>query len=518
MIYNLLSIYFFVLVILNIYWASHARAMHGSSYMKSIVMLSIAVCFYMYGYSMELNARTISQLVFWNKFEYVGIPFVSALWLTVALIYTGHFYPIKKWLLVALYLIPFCTFILRFSNESHFLYFAEVRFMQEDGRLLMIKQPGIWMYVQLVHSLSMILITLLLYIRDFLKNKDHTTGKIYLMLVASFCAIAGLFGNILRPFPFQIDYTVLLLPITCFMVILSSVKYDFLETKAMARVKAFESSRDAILLISRQNRIIDFNDSAKFFFAKLKVTMMEGKVEKILAGHQELIERINSMEISMIRNPIESDEKYYEIRTERILNKNGFTTGRIKIIRDVTENYKLNETLKKQAMSDYLSGLANRRFFIQKGRDIILNRGDQRDNIYLIMMDLDHFKEVNDQYGHQMGDEVIQKFASILKNKFQENTLIARLGGEEFAMLLWDYTDEEIEVSAKQLLFDIANNEYQYKEKIFHVTSSMGIAKITNSEQSLDNLIRIADKALYKSKAQGRNCITGLDEIRAGIK
>jgi diguanylate cyclase (GGDEF)-like protein len=164
-------------------------------------------------------------------------------------------------------------------------------------------------------------------------------------------------------------------------------------------------------------------------------------------------------------------------------------------------------------MVDVLSGLINRRAFMQSGQELVKDSEIAGKTMHLLMMDLDHFKNVNDQYGHQAGDKVIHNFGKMLKDNFEEGTLIARLGGEEFSVLLSGLSDLEIEQKADQLLKTVALFQHNYQGKKFHVTVSIGVAKKGQPRETLDNLVHQADKALYKSKSRGRNCVTGWEGI-----
>lgn len=506
---SVLSIYFFVMVVASVYWAAHIRSLNGSSYARVTILLCFAVCFYILGYTMEINAVSASQILFWNEIEYFGIPFVSALWLTIGLLYTGHYNRYKKLLFAAIYAIPFVTMILRFTNDYHHLYFTSIGFVYESGKMMLVKHPGPWMYVQLFHSMLMILLTLGLFIYDSLKNDDRHTGKINLMIAASFFAVTGLLFSIIKPFGLHIDYMAICLPVTCIMVILAILRYDFLQTKSIARSKVFEASRDAILLITRQNKVIDFNRNAKYIFGKVNIRISDGYLGTLFKKAPDLLEKLNTAEPSMIKLHIDTEERYYEISTKGI-DDNNASYGCIKTIRDVTETYKLNENLKRLAMLDELSGLSNRRAFLQTGQEWMMQSDKDGHMMHLLMMDLDYFKNVNDQYGHPMGDQVIHNLGRLLKKNFINNSLIARLGGEEFAVLLSGFEDDAVVQYANTVLRDVQQYEYDSSGKKFHVTVSIGVAHKTQAAQSLDNLMGFADKALYQSKDRGRNCVTVL--------
>lgn len=510
MFYNIISVYLLVIVVVSVYWAARIKSLNGSDYARTILLLCLAVCSYLLGYVMELNSNTEAQILFWNKIEYLGIPFVSALWLSVGLIYTGHYARHKKLLFAAVYVIPFVTFLLRFTNDYHHLYFASVHFFSEHGKLFLVKAMGPWMYVQMLHSMLMIFVTLGLFIHDFFKNRKQEPGKILLILLSSFFAATGLVLSTIKPFGLHIDYMALGLPVACIMVILAILKYDFLETRSMARGKVFEVSRDAILLINQQNQIIDYNRSAKQLLEKTGLSISGGSFSFSFKHAPDLLESLSHANTAVVKLHIDQEDKYYEVSTKDIDN-NGASHGWIKTIRDVTETYKLQENLQELAMKDELSRLNNRRAFMQIGKSLIEEAQKNSKPVHLLMMDLDHFKKVNDQYGHQTGDQVIQNFGKIMRNTFGANSLTARLGGEEFAVLLSGFQDREVSEQADTFLKNVALYAYSYLGQTFHTTVSIGIAKKGNPAQTLEDLMHIADKALYESKNNGRNCVTAFE-------
>ncbi|MEA5038520.1 MAG: diguanylate cyclase [Clostridiaceae bacterium] len=505
---NLISLYLLSVTVAAVSCAIQIRTLSGTGYTRTALLLCFAVCFYILGYTMEINAVTPAQIVFWNKIEYIGIPFVSALWLTTGLIYTGHFSHHRKSLFAAIYIIPFITLILRFTNDSHHLYFASVGFTEGLGRVLFIKQPGPWMYVQMLHSTLMVFLSMGLFIYDAMKKTEKQAGKILLIVTASVFAVTGLFLTQFKLLHYHIDYMALCLPITCVMIILAISRYDLLETKFIARTKVFEASGDAILLINEQNRILDYNSSAKRLFKQVNIHLAARNISWLFEKYPSFLSGLEKAEPSVVKLQINGEERYFEITTESI-DVHKVLRGWIKTIRDVTEIYKLNEELNRQALTDELSVLSNRRAFIRIGNEWVEKSEKSGRILHLLMLDLDHFKDVNDKYGHPTGDLVIRDFAQILRSHFDSGCLVARLGGEEFAVMLEGFGDEETLRMVRAFLAETEQHVYSYFGDRFHVTISLGLTKRL-PHQTLECMMRNADKALYKAKDQGRNCFTVL--------
>lgn len=158
----------------------------------------------------------------------------------------------------------------------------------------------------------------------------------------------------------------------------------------------------------------------------------------------------------------------------------------------------------EEAITDPLTGLFNRAGYIQKLESAWL--GWQQDHIpaALLIWDIDHFKSLNDQYGHAAGDKVLQSVSKKLRASLRGDDIVARFGGEEFVMLLKNKGLKEGKMMAEKIRSIIADTEFTYKNQPLHVTISCGVA-VFMQDDTPTTLFERADKALYKAKRTGRN-------------
>jgi diguanylate cyclase (GGDEF)-like protein len=172
------------------------------------------------------------------------------------------------------------------------------------------------------------------------------------------------------------------------------------------------------------------------------------------------------------------------------------------------ENARLHRTVEQQAITDHLTGLANRRRFSET-LSLEVSRAERFEgSIALVLADLDDFKRVNDRFGHQTGDEVLRRFAELMRESVREFDLAARHGGEEFALLLPE-TDLEGGVRlAERLAQALRDERFSSRSgEAFSVTSSFGVASFPGAA-SAEQLILAADRALYEAKKQGKNTVS----------
>ncbi len=180
----------------------------------------------------------------------------------------------------------------------------------------------------------------------------------------------------------------------------------------------------------------------------------------------------------------------------------------------------LREKLRKSredSLSDALTSLLNRRGFEEAAARALEKSGTYENGIALVMADIDHFKRVNDTFGHVIGDNVIKMFANTLKDSVKGKDMVGRYGGEEFIMLLPDTRLSDAETLCGKIRAFLQSMRWKRKDtglSLGEITMSMGIAHYRPNE-TLDALIQRADRALYHSKNNGRNQVTTEKNLQA---
>lgn len=159
--------------------------------------------------------------------------------------------------------------------------------------------------------------------------------------------------------------------------------------------------------------------------------------------------------------------------------------------------------LKDAAYKDFLTGMPNRQYFYPTADGLIAQAEEKSLALGLVMMDIDFFKKVNDTYGHSAGDEVLKAVAECIRSESESDTLMARLGGEEFCLLTQGASETDLLARMEKLRAVIENTEVALPDETLKVTLSMGVCM--RSDQNLEALMEQADQALYSAKENGRN-------------
>lgn len=177
------------------------------------------------------------------------------------------------------------------------------------------------------------------------------------------------------------------------------------------------------------------------------------------------------------------------------------------IICQQKELEKINDELQYLASHDSLTGLLNRRCFEDKVSSEILRIQRYEQESALLILDIDNFKEINDKYGHPVGDSILQGFSSLIKAELRETDVFARIGGEEFAILLINTDVEAGRRVAEKIRGLIEKETFVIDNQEVHLTVSIGVTSMDDGTENYAEIYRFADRALYRAKTQGKNKI-----------
>jgi diguanylate cyclase (GGDEF)-like protein/PAS domain S-box-containing protein len=276
-----------------------------------------------------------------------------------------------------------------------------------------------------------------------------------------------------------------------------------------------ESSTDAILMLDRERNAVTCNQAFLDLFGYQK-NEVEGQSIRVLHPSEEsyraygkatypLVERVGSLreEWDLMRK----DGTIFsaEIVTSPIRSLDGTTTGYICLIRDITERKRAEEELAYMATHDSLTGLPNRTLFSDR-LTMALNQGRRsKKNLAVMLLDLDYFKDVNDTLGHSMGDQLLRAVGNRLSGLLRKGDTIARIGGDEFLLLLPELLQIEYATTLAQKILHAFREPFVFNDHQLHITTSIGIAIFPDDGDNSDTLMKNADIAMYRAKNKGRD-------------
>ncbi|NIE64206.1 sensor domain-containing diguanylate cyclase [Burkholderia sp. Ax-1719] len=282
-----------------------------------------------------------------------------------------------------------------------------------------------------------------------------------------------------------------------------------------------DSAYDAIVTIDQSHNITLFNRAAENLFGYSAAEIVGQRIETLLpetvrAHHSRNVRQFADSPLTELRqmSPPRMDASNsvfgrhrdgsiipVEIAISKI-DVDGHTEFTA-VVRDITDRAQLMDSLKKQAVTDALTGLPNRREFLE----FVDKMQRTQAALSVFILDIDHFKEINDNYGHHVGDEVLCVLANVGVSQTGEPSLFARWGGEEFVAALPGADAAQAHAIAERLRqrFERHDFEHDWRLKPIHFTVSIGVVTREAGEHDVEALMKRADRALYRAKKSGRN-------------
>ena len=271
-----------------------------------------------------------------------------------------------------------------------------------------------------------------------------------------------------------------------------------------------ETTSDGLLVLDGQDRIMHYN--RRFFeLWNLRDGLVGEHLDDMLIGHIESSVLPEST-ASVLKEDHSRESVLLHLKTGIILEQtarplleDGLVTGRLWSFTDVTIKIMAEEKLKLLAATDELTGLWNRRCFMDRAVAEIAQAARLQRPLCLALMDADHFKHINDTFGHAAGDAALKYLADALRSRLRVSDTIGRIGGEEFAILLPDTSLETAHTVFEQIRTVIERGRVTHGDNELAFTVSTGITSMSATRVSVDELLSVADAACYKAKTLGRN-------------
>ncbi|MBN2616726.1 MAG: diguanylate cyclase [Spirochaetales bacterium] len=463
----------------------------------ALFMLSVAI--YTFGYALEISYSELSKVLIAIKFEYISIPYMALLAFLLTYRYINK-KPLKSSLIILLSIIPLTSTILVFTLEHHNLFYINPQIIDGDYFPVLIFKKGSIYILRFIYQqvLVIISITYALYKMRHTYNyeKKHYIFLILAQLIPGLIAFLYIVG--LNPNGIDIN------PFSSFIVgtifAIAILKYGFFELIPIGRNIVLDSINDAFIIIDNTYTVIDFNNAAsKLEFYKPELNNKINNSDNFSVLLKDAIDDgLDSFNYSF--KNISNCSLHYKISICDLSISQKNQIGKVVIITDITDVMALLEKLKLQASVDYLTGVSNRRELISNSiREIEISKRTKLP-LTFIMVDIDNFKMINDEYGHITGDQVLINVSKALSQELRNIDLIGRYGGEEF-LIICPNTNK----------VDGINTAERLRQKLLQlkprVTCSFGVYTHSDfiSDIKIDTLIDFADKALYNAKNLGKN-------------
>jgi diguanylate cyclase (GGDEF)-like protein len=308
------------------------------------------------------------------------------------------------------------------------------------------------------------------------------------------------------------------------VIVLGLMRRRLLDMGPIARTLVMDELPDPIVVLDGRGRIVDANRAAQSGLGLRPYGDVPVPLGTLWASSRPEPPEPATIDLE-VEGATGAQRRTFEVRVTHLGERGRHSHSAI-LLRDITDRERMerdllqasealrgaNQDLKRLANTDVLTGLANRRRFMEV-LEAEIDRAQRYDRpLSLLLVDLDHFKDVNDTHGHTGGDEVLRAVADVLAAVCRDVDLAARIGGEEFAILLPETDARGAEHVAERARGRIAESHHRAPSGAgFRITASAGVASLGREVTSAEGLLQAADDALYRAKGEGRNRVVAAD-------
>lgn len=472
----------------------YAIVKHTAEKSFYLILLSVANLFFAFGNLLEITAPTLETAFYGVRVQYMGAPFIMPLTYLFYREFYGEkrFAPIK---LAILFVIPVLSMLALQAFPLVRLHYADIWY-STNGYITSVQHTdGMTYYLGTALNYICVFLSLQL-ILGRIRHGGKLQRRQSLVLLAGWLApLATNISFIFLDGGQSYDFTPVAYVTSMAVLLYSTLVHNLLDVLPLARAQVMDELEDAFIVCDDDFRFWDANLSAKRLFPEL-ATLTPGESMEGIKGFK------SEGELRVLED---GKERHYKITANPIL-RGTKNSGVCVVFRNTTVENRLLENLQRQATVDALTGVYNRgTFFNLVGETLEQDKVKMLD-FALLMIDLDHFKQVNDTYGHPCGDAVLKAVADTAKNHFRKEGVIGRYGGEEFAVLLENISYTQAVTVAEKLRKAIEDMTICCGGQSIRVTASIGVAHYpAGDSQTPEILLARADEALYLSKSSGRN-------------
>ena len=454
-----------------------------------------------------LSTTLHAKLIFFDV-SYVGIVSIPVLWLFFALQYTGR----SKWLTPSraslFFIIPAITFIMQITNDFHSFMYLNLSLSTTGPFPVVEKVYGPWFWTAAAYNYVVLSIAIILLIRRLFGTPRLYLGQAMYLFVVVFFPVAANLGYLLKIIPYtQIDWTPAAFAISAMAMTFAITRERLLELVPVGRESVIELMSEGFVVLDYNGRIVDFNESAREILELPLRNVLGQTLPQTIADKLHLEDRYRDGQ--SIKMEIQFDEeerpKHFSVNISPLYVHNKSTCGFVLIFHDITERKLAEEAIKQIAYYDALTGLPNRTLFHDRAAMALEEARRHQRKLAIMVVDLDRFKWINDNLGHDVGDEVLKYVGEKLISAVRKIDTVSRLGGDEFTVLLPEIAEDNIVIGVAKRMMSSVAKPFTIGTKDIGVTMSVGMAVYPDDGNDLALLLKNADIAMYSVKQSGRN-------------
>ena len=462
----------------------------------------------------ELVVPTLTAKIIMSNLQYLGLAFLPVAFLALALDFSGHRRFLTRRNVLLLCIVPVVTQAIMWTNSYHHLFRASEWVKDGSTYEMLGKTWGAWFWVHSGYSYALLLSALVVFV-----SVARSTPRLYrrppVAMIVGAC-IPAIFHILHARVPSVMpayDVTPIAGTVSLLIFGWGLMGMRLFNLVPIARHALVETLTDGVVVLDRSDRVIDLNESARSLFDKPMPQILAQPLAGIWPAWPDMVEsdtgKSNQAEIAIGQN---GNRRHCEVRWSP-LERNSQLMGKLLVIRDVTDRVLMEDNLRTQALTDALTGLPNRALFMTHLNEAIGHAQRHDGTLFaVVVLDLDRFKLINDSIGHLAGDVLLQSVATKLKRCVRDADMVARMGGDEFMILLNRISTPRDLLPILERIQTELRTPVFFRQQEMTAGSSVGVVIWDPSYEDGEDLLRAADTAMYQAKEAGRGCHRIFDE------
>lgn len=491
-----------------------------------LVGLALCVAEWSFFYGLETLSQSAAYRELWSQFAYIGTYGTVAFMLRFCIRWLSP--RAAGWWMSLLWIVPFLMVIAAFTNGVHGLVWPEIR-PAETVPFVYRYEHGPVFWAGITYQYLAVMLSVALVVTGVLRRRNIYRQQALLVLVGLLVAVggnvlyvSGAFGEI------PLDITPLALAVAIVFLLAGISRVRLLELLPIARHRVVDVMPDGLLVLDEAARVVDWNPAALRLWGIDQSSIMGVPVADLIRDWSRVVPDPVPDSLTATLVAEDGDQvRHIDLEIGRIDYPNPRNAGWIALFHDATElrsaerrlqeaNTRLehlNAELAREAVHDGLTGLFNRAYLDDSlGRE--LARADrERRPVGLLILDIDHFKTINDRHGHGVGDHVLRRVADLVRSQVRAGDIPCRYGGDELVAVMPGATVQEALQVGERIRRSVAQTSLAADGGPVHATISVGVAVYSDDAPSAADLFRAADRALYLAKDRGRDRVCGARDV-----
>jgi PAS domain-containing protein len=415
----------------------HGRTAPGA---VPLIVLMLALSWWDLTYALFWAGLPGPTPYFWLDLTYFGLLIAP----TALLVFALQFARLTSWLtrpmLLALTLEPLLVLILMWTDPWHGLFFGGRR----DPNAGMILDGGPVFWANVIYSYLLILIACMVLIRVHLRAAGLYRRQTALILgaigITWLNSIIFLLG--LSPLS-EADNTPFAFSLTALVFAFALLRYRLLDVVPIAHDVLLHGMSDGVVVLDAQNRIVDLNPAAQALIGAQAPAPIGAPAGEVFGAWPDVVARFAEVRQEHTEITLGTPPQILDLHISPLLDRRRRFVGRLIVWRDITSLKSTQDELYRLATTDVLTQLINRRYFLELAEHELRRAVSRGQAMAIALIDIDHFKRINDTYGHAVGDQALIRFAALCRANLRDIDIFARYGGEEFVLLLPETTEQQ---------------------------------------------------------------------------